>query len=74
MAGEFAVGHLHCRDCGTCLINGLTQELHDCHGRPVDKEVYRIMVEEMRSTEQKSRHHNHVEYEREMAANGFHMV
>lgn len=49
------IGHDHCKDCGACLIAGFTAENHGCMARPVDKEVVRIMFDEMKSTAEKSR-------------------
>lgn len=48
-------GHGHCNDCGACLIGGLTKDRHNCQARPVDVDVLRVMLEDMRSTEEKSR-------------------
>lgn len=49
------IGHEHCKECGACLIAGFTLENHGCTARPVDKEVLRVMFDEMRSTAEKSR-------------------
>ncbi len=49
------IGHGHCPECGSCLIAGLTQERHNCEARPVDKEVLRVMFEDMQGTAERSR-------------------
>lgn len=53
--GNEKVGHEHCPDCGSCLIGGYTQKSHSCDARPVDVEVLRVMLDDMRATDEKSR-------------------
>ena len=63
---QIRIGHPHCPLCGACLVAGFTKDRHFCHARPVDKAIVRVMAEEMESTEQKSRRHNRLEFDREM--------
>lgn len=52
---QIQTGHGHCPECGACFIGGMAQDRHNCAARPVDKEVLRVMFDEMRSTAEKSR-------------------
>jgi len=56
---RITIGHEHCPKCGRCLLNGVTQVNHDCP-QPVRKDILEVMLDEMRSTDEKTRIMNRV--------------
>jgi hypothetical protein len=68
---QVRIGHGHCPECGACLIGGLTKSNHNCQARPLDKDVLRVMVAEMRSTDEKTRQVNRTAFARELEEYGF---
>ena len=71
MAHKFVLGHAHCKECGACLIAGFTERNHNCQARPLDKDVLRVMVMDMRGTDDKARQRNRTEFYRELEEYGF---
>jgi hypothetical protein len=51
------VGHGHCKDCGTCLINGYTQKNHTCD-KPNAPAVAEVMRLDMMTTASRTRWRN----------------
>lgn len=60
MAAQSVLGHHeHCKVCGACFIAGVNESIHRCP-QGIRKDILEVMLEDMRSTDEKTRIMNRV--------------